>query len=67
MRLALPVLIAFLVAAVVYAVVAWDALGAVPMSGLGWLFLVLGIVCTVAIGAGLMWLVFYSSHHDYDR
>jgi len=33
----------------------------------GWFFLVLGIVFTIALGAGLMALVFYSSRHDYDR
>jgi len=37
------------------------------MSGWGWTFLGLGIVVTIALGAGLMALVFYSSRHDMDR
>jgi hypothetical protein len=37
------------------------------MSGFGWLFLVLGVVVTCGLGAGLMGLVFYSSRHDMDR
>ncbi len=63
----LAVLGAFLVAAIVYAVDAWNDLSATSMSGLGWLFLVLGVIITIAVGGGLMWLVFYSSRHHYDR
>ncbi len=65
--IALVVLLGFLAAAVWYAVHAWLALSGVAMSGAGWLFLTLGAVVTVALGAGLMWLVFYSSRHRYDR
>ena len=39
----------------------------VHMSGWGWFTLVLGIVVTIGLGAGLMALVFYSSRHDYDQ
>ena len=42
-----------------------ELLAGVHMSGLGWIFLVLGVVVTIALGAGLMALVFYSSRHDY--
>lgn len=65
--IALIVLAGFLGAAILYAIHAWMALSGVPMSGLGWFFLAMGIVFTVALGAGLMFLVFYSSRHDYDR
>jgi len=64
---AMIVLIGLLGAAAWYAVHAWLKLSGVAMSATGWLFLVLGIVVTVGVGAGLMWLVFYSSRHDYDR
>ncbi len=64
---ALLVLAGVLIAAVVYAVRVWQAMAGVTMSGWGWLFLVLGIVVTIGLGAGLMGLVFYSSRHDYDR
>jgi hypothetical protein len=50
-----------------YAIKVWTAMAGVHMSGWGWLFLVLGVVVTVGLGAGLMALVFYSSRHDYDR
>ena len=65
--IALIVLVAFLVVAVWYAVHAWLALTGVAMSGMGWFFLVCGIIFTLALGAGLMALVFYSSRHDYDQ
>lgn len=65
--IAIVVLCAFLVAAIVYAVDAWQALDGVAMSGAGWLFLSLGVLFTIGVGGGLMWLVFYSSRHDYDR
>jgi len=50
-----------------YAVKVWTAMAGVHMSGFGWTFLVLGVVVTVGLGAGLMALVFYSSRHDYDQ
>jgi hypothetical protein len=37
------------------------------MSVFGWFALVAGSVITVAVGGGLMALVFYSSRNDYDR
>jgi hypothetical protein len=37
------------------------------MSTLGWTFLVLAVLVTFGLGAGLMALVFYSSRHDLDR
>ena len=39
----------------------------VAMSGFGWTFLVLGVIVIIALGAGLMALVFYSARHDMDR
>lgn len=65
--IAIVVLAAFLVVSLVYAIHAWTALSGVAMSGMGWLFLGLGVVVTIAVGGGLMALVFYSSRHDYDR
>jgi uncharacterized membrane protein YhhN len=61
------VLVGFLVAAIVYATDAWRDLGDVALSPAGWVFLILGVVITVVVGAGLMALLFYSSRHDYDR
>ena len=50
-----------------YAVGAWNGLSGVKISPLGWVFMVLGVVVTFLVGAGLMALVFYSSRHDMDR
>lgn len=50
-----------------YAVSAWNAMSGVKMSPLGWVFMVMGVVVTFLVGAGLMVLIFYSSRHDMDR
>jgi hypothetical protein len=63
---AIAVLAGFLIAALVYAVHAWSALGGVTLSPLGWTFLVLGAVVTTGIGAGLMALLFWSSRKGRD-
>ncbi len=60
-------MLALLAGAVWYAVQVWTAMRGVAMSGWGWLFLILGIVVTFLVGAGLMALVFYSARHDFDR
>jgi hypothetical protein len=51
---AIVVLTGFLIAAIAYAIHAWNALGGVGISPLGWTFLVCGVV-------------FYSSRHHYDQ
>jgi hypothetical protein len=48
------------------AIRAWGLLGGVSISPLGWLFLLLGVVLTIAVGAGLMGLLFYSSRSGRD-
>jgi hypothetical protein len=64
--IALAVLAGFFAVSLWYAVKVWSAMAGVQMSGYGWTFLVLGVVVTVALGAGLMALVFYSARHDMD-
>jgi len=64
---ALVILLLLLGWAIWYAIGAWDAMRAVHMSTLGWVFLILGALVTFLVGAGLMALVFYSSRHDMDR
>ena len=63
----LVVLLGLLAWAGWYAVGAWNAMSGVTISMAGWVFMVLGVVVTFLVGAGLMALVFYSSRHDYDR
>ncbi|MBS0276459.1 MAG: hypothetical protein JSR81_02455 [Proteobacteria bacterium] len=65
--LTIIVLLALLIAAIVYAVHAWNAMSGVQVSPLGWLFMALGVIVTTLVGGGLMALVFYSSRHDYDQ
>jgi hypothetical protein len=65
--LAIIVLLGFLAAAIAYAVHSWQAMSGVDISPLGWLFMSLGVFFTIAVGGGLMALVFYSSRHDYDQ
>ncbi len=55
-----------LAAAIFYAVHIWTSMDA-TMSAFGWGFLVAGVVVSIALGAGLMALVFYSSRNNYDR
>lgn len=64
---ALVVLVGFLVLSIWYAVHNWNMLDTVQMSTFGWVALIAGSFITIAVGGGLMALVFYSSRHDYDR
>jgi hypothetical protein len=64
---ALAILLGFFLVSLWYAVKVWTSMSGVHMSGWGWTFLILGVVVTVALGAGLMALVFYSSRHDMDQ
>ena len=50
-----------------YAVHAWNALGGISISITGWIFIAIGVLLTLGLGAGLMALVFYSSRKNYDR
>jgi hypothetical protein len=65
--LVLAALVALLVAAGVFAAQTWSSFSDVRMSTAGWIFLILGIVVSFLVGAGLMGLVFYSSRKKYDR
>lgn len=54
------------VAVAVAIALAWNQLGASEISAKGWLAMGLGIVFTLALGIGLMTLVFVSSRRGYD-
>lgn len=64
---AVLMLLGFLAWASWYAINAWNALAGIDISAAGWVFIVVGLLLTIGLGAGLMALVFYSSRHDYDR
>ena len=63
----IAVLIAMLIAAGWFGYSTWTGVGDVKISTAGWIFLSLGIVVTTLVGAGLMFLIFYSSRKHYDR
>jgi hypothetical protein len=44
----------------------WRALGTSEISWAGWLAMALGILFSLALGIGLMALVFFSNRHGYD-
>ncbi|MDH3791729.1 MAG: hypothetical protein OEU09_10720 [Rhodospirillales bacterium] len=55
-----------LAAAVVGSAVVWNAIGGIELSGHGLAALVLGALVSLALGGGLMFLVFYSSRRGHD-
>jgi hypothetical protein len=58
-------LLALLVAALWFAVSAWQRLGGdIPFYG--YVAIAGGVLFSLAVGGGLMALVFYSSRHGYD-
>ena len=60
------VLLIFLSLAAGLAFDAWVAMDAVQMNWHGYTAMVLGIIFSLALGFGLMGLMFYSSCHGYD-
>jgi hypothetical protein len=60
------VLLALLAAALWYAASAF-VVGGPPMPAIGYLAMAGGTVISLAVGFGLMGLLFYSSRHGYDE
>ena len=63
----IAVLLAFLAGAIFVGHYGWVSAGNVTMPAWGWLMMGLGIFFTLAIGGGLMVLIFYSSRTGYDE
>ena len=55
-----------LIIVIALAAQAWLSLDAVELPKHGYIALVLGVVVTLAVGIGLMSLVFYSHRRSYD-
>ncbi|MGH9447542.1 MAG: hypothetical protein ACRD3O_17700, partial [Terriglobia bacterium] len=64
---AIAIMVGLLAWAAWDAVSAWNGIGDVEISPLGWVFLGLSVVVTFLVGAGLMALIFCSSRHDMDH
>ena len=47
--------------------VMWATIGDVEISLAGWIAMTLGVLVTLALGVGLMTLVFISSRRGYDE
>ncbi len=58
---------AALAALAVYVVIGLQRVGGVSLTGHAWLAAALGTIVTVAIGGGLMALVFHSARNGYDE
>ena len=60
------ILFGFLIVAIAYAIYGWNRVGTVGIPPIGWTFLIAGVVLTLAVGGGLMALLFYSSRKGRD-
>ena len=66
-RLAIIVpLVALLAIAVWFALYSWSAIEGPPIPAGGYIAMFLGIAFSIAVGCGLMALIFYSSRRGYD-
>jgi hypothetical protein len=60
-------LLAFLAASIWFAYYVWTSDAGPPMPASGYVAMGLGVLFSLAIGIGLMALVFYSHRHGYDE
>lgn len=65
--IALTIGAAVAVAVIAVVVQMWVSLGDVSLSPAGWAALVLGVVLALALGIGLMALVFISNRRGFDE
>ena len=63
---AVAVSVVAVVAVAAVIVIFWNQLGASQISAGGWLAMIFGIIVTLALGVGLMTLVFISNRRGYD-
>jgi hypothetical protein len=59
-------LLGLLAVAIWFAVDAWARFGGEPIPFYGYMAIAGGVVFSLAVGGGLMALVFYSNRHGYD-
>ena len=64
---AVVIAVAFVLVIGAVIAVLWTNLGESEISGAGWLAMALGVTVTLALGVGLMGLVFFSNRRGYDE
>lgn len=65
--IALVILVGLLLLAIIFMAVGWNAPeGGEKMSTGGWIAMILGVIATLALGIGLMTLMFYSHRSGRD-
>ena len=65
--IAVAIAVASVIAVVVVIAKFWNSIGNSSISPAGWLAIAFGTVATLALGIGLMSLVFISSRRGYDE
>jgi hypothetical protein len=60
------VAVAAMAVVIITAIINWQAIGETGIDVSGWIALILGVLVTVALGVGLMALVFISNRRGYD-
>ena len=63
----LAVLFVLMIFAFVIAVVGWHAAAGAEMPAIGYVEMAAGVLLSLAVGVGLMALLFYSSRSGYDE
>ena len=64
---AIAILLVLLIAVLAFAWFGWTGLSGVELPVGGYIALAAGVIATLAIGCGLMALMFYSHRHGYDE
>ena len=64
--IAVVIAIVALFAVSAIAVLLWSSIGDSEMGAAGWIAMTIGVLATLALGVGLMALVFISSRRGYD-
>ena len=65
--IAVAIAVAAVIAVVAIIAKFWNSIGDSDISPAGWLAIAFGVVATLALGIGLMSLVFISSRRGYDE
>jgi hypothetical protein len=65
--IAVAVAVAIVVAVIALSIYMWDSVSGAEMGAAGWIAMLLGVLATLALGVGLMSLMFISARRGYDE